>query len=153
MDLSVREVATLLGRSSRTVRAQLARGELAGVKRNGRWRVARQSLPLTEAQRRSLQGKADALRQTVEDVFPSGRARDLAEADRAMVRLRVLLRVAQDLGLLSPAGLRFACGRLQTAGRMVGGWRKRVEGVQSRAGEDPAGVQISGDGSPAAAGA
>ena len=85
--------------------------------------------------------------------FPRGRARDLEEADRAMVRLRVLLRVAEELGLLSPSALRFACGRLQTAGRMVGGWRKRVEGVASHAGGNPAAGPISGDGSPAATGA
>jgi hypothetical protein len=79
--------------------------------------------------------------------FPSGRALDLEEADRSIVRLRVLLRVAHELGLLSPSALRFACGQLQTAGKMVGGWRKRVDKHDSFA------EQYSGDGPPAAAGA
>ena len=70
MELSVREAATLMGRSPRTVRAQLARGELPGVKRGGRWRVQRRHLPLTEDQRRALQTKADGIRQLVDDALP-----------------------------------------------------------------------------------
>ena len=57
--------------------------------------------------------------------FPATRYRHLEAADEAIVRLRTLLRLAQALGLLSPKGLRFAAGRLQAAGRMLGGWRKR----------------------------
>lgn len=87
MDLTVREVATLLGRSSRTVRAQVARGELAGVKRNGLWRIPRQNLPLTEAQRRSLQSKAEALRQTVESVLPSRLALSPGQRTRSLADL------------------------------------------------------------------
>jgi hypothetical protein len=113
MDLSVREVATLLGRSSRTVRAQLARGELAGVKRNGRWRIARHNLALTDAQRRSLQGKADTLRQAVEDSLPSRmaatpgqRSRSVADLDafRCGARLLAALRMA---GPEAPAAATF----------------------------------------------
>ncbi len=51
MDLSVREAALLTGRSPRTLRAQLARGEMPGVKRNGRWVLDRRNLPLTDDQR------------------------------------------------------------------------------------------------------
>ena len=57
--------------------------------------------------------------------FPATRGRHLEAADEAIVRLRTLLRLAEALGLLSPRGLRFAAGRLQAAGRMLGGWRKR----------------------------
>lgn len=60
--------------------------------------------------------------------FPAGRAEHLRAADHAVVCLRVLLRLACDLGMVSPGGLRFATGRLRTIGRMIGGWRKRVEG-------------------------
>ncbi len=42
MKLSARETATLLGRNIRTVRGQLARGELPGVKEDGRWVVKRE---------------------------------------------------------------------------------------------------------------
>ena len=51
MELTVREAAALMGRSARPVRAQVARGELPGVKRGGRWLIPRKALPLTEAQR------------------------------------------------------------------------------------------------------
>ena len=50
MDLSVREVATLLDVSVRTVRARLQRGELPGRKVEGTWRIQRQDVPLTEDQ-------------------------------------------------------------------------------------------------------
>jgi len=64
--------------------------------------------------------------------FPARRAEHLEAADGALVRLRCLLRLAQESGQLSAGGLRYASGRLQAAGRMVGGWRKRVEGTMVR---------------------
>ena len=88
MELSVREAAQLTGRSPRTLRAQLARGEVPGVKRHGRWVLERRHLPLTEAQRRRLSQRADDIRRKVEDVLPSraagrrgDRARSLADLD------------------------------------------------------------------------
>lgn len=104
MELSVREVATLLGRSGRTVRAQLARGELAGVKRNGRWRIARQNLPLTEAQRRSLQSKADTLRQAVEEALPSRMAATPGQRSRSVADLDAFRSGAQLLAAMRAAG-------------------------------------------------
>jgi excisionase family DNA binding protein len=71
MELTVREAATLLGRSPRTVRDQLVRGDLPGRKRGGRWTIAREALPLTEAQRRALQARADQIREVVEEALPS----------------------------------------------------------------------------------
>jgi hypothetical protein len=59
--------------------------------------------------------------------FPATRPRHLEQADEAIVRLRVLLRLARDLGLLSAGGTRYATGRLSEIGRMIGGWRKRVD--------------------------
>jgi len=59
--------------------------------------------------------------------FRVGRVEHLRHADEAIVRLRTLLRLARDLGLVSPRGLRFATGRLRAIGRMLGGWRKRVD--------------------------
>jgi hypothetical protein len=84
--------------------------------------------------------------------FPDTRAADLAGADRAIVRLRVLLRLGRDLSLLSPGGLRFATGRLEAAGKMIGGWRKRVEASGGRRGPRLLASADSGDGPPAAAG-
>ena len=71
MELSVREAAALLDRSPRTLRAQLARGELPAVKRSGQWWVHRRDLPLTEAQRRRAADKAESVRRAVDDVLPS----------------------------------------------------------------------------------
>lgn len=58
--------------------------------------------------------------------FPATRLDDLRQADRAIVRLRSRLRLARDLALLSPGGLRFAEGKLRVIGRMVGGWQKKL---------------------------
>jgi hypothetical protein len=103
MELSVREAATLCGKSPRTLRAQLARGELPGVKRNGRWRVDRRHLPLTEAQRRALQARADGVRRLVEDALPSRTAtkrgepaRSLADLDAFRVTVALMNRVSED---------------------------------------------------------
>jgi hypothetical protein len=58
--------------------------------------------------------------------FPVDRAHHLQEADAAVVRLRIFLRLARDVGIQSPGGVRYAAGRLRAIGRMIGGWRKRV---------------------------
>ncbi len=76
MDLSVREAATLLGRSPRTLRGQLARGEIPGRKRGGRWVIPRHELPLNERQRRVLQERGDAMRTALEDALPAAARRN-----------------------------------------------------------------------------
>ena len=62
--------------------------------------------------------------------FPDGRADTLADADRCVASLRVLLRLARDLDRSTPAQLRHASERLRVIGRQLGGWRKRVTGPQ-----------------------
>lgn len=57
--------------------------------------------------------------------FPENRADHQRAADEAIVRLRVRLRVARDLGLLSAGAHRHLAGLLISSGRMLGGWRKR----------------------------
>ena len=103
MDLSAREAATLLGRNLRTVRGQLARGELPGAKRNGRWVLSREDLPLTESQRRTLQAKAGRVRRAVEDALPSrlarrqgDRSRSLADLDAFRLGAELLAEVRAD---------------------------------------------------------
>ncbi len=81
--------------------------------------------------------------------FPARRPRHLETADENIVRLRALLRLAAALGCLSAGGLRYATGRLAAIGRMVGGWRKRLERSARRIGGAPA-ARASGDGPPAA---
>jgi len=104
MELSVREAATLMGCSPRTVRAQLARGELPGKKRNGRWRVDRRNLPLTEAQHRVLQEKAQAVRDAVEAALPSRTARRAGDRGRSVYDLDAFRAGAEVLRSLRAAG-------------------------------------------------
>lgn len=59
--------------------------------------------------------------------FPEERANRLRLADDEVARLRVMLRLASDLGLLSAGAARLLHARLDDIGRMIGGWRKRVE--------------------------
>jgi excisionase family DNA binding protein len=87
MELSVREAATLMGRSPRTVRAQVARGELPGIKKNGQWRIRRRHLPLTEAQHLALQEKAQNVRDAVESVLPSRIARHSSDRTKSIIDL------------------------------------------------------------------
>ena len=78
--------------------------------------------------------------------FPERRAAYLERADAKVVVLRTRLRLARQLGILSARRLRFACDRLRKIGRMVGGWRKRVQPAVLGSGHGT----ISGDGPPAA---
>ncbi|HEX9730704.1 MAG TPA: hypothetical protein VGG06_01820 [Thermoanaerobaculia bacterium] len=87
--------------------------------------------------------------------FPATRARHLETADHGIVRLRVLLRLARDVELLSAGGLRFASGRLRVMGRMIGGWRKRLKAARPGPGKERPARRVlaqraSGDGLPAA---
>lgn len=66
MDLSLQDVATLLGCSPRTLRARLARGDVTGRKVGSRWLIDRDALPLTADQRRALRERVDGVRATVE---------------------------------------------------------------------------------------
>ncbi len=112
MDLTVREAAVVLGRRPRTVRAQLARGELPGKKRGGRWRVDDRELPLSEAQRRALQRKADRVRRVVEDALPSRMATSRGQRSRSIADLDAFRRGAEVL-----AEMRRDCQVLDGAAR------------------------------------
>ncbi|MCC7011182.1 MAG: helix-turn-helix domain-containing protein [Planctomycetes bacterium] len=105
MDLSLREAAALLGRNPRTLRAQLARGEIAGRKSGKHWLVPRHSLPLTEAQRRTLQVRADELRAAVDEALPSRTATDRGPRRRSVADLdcfRAAQRVLRDMRAQAP---------------------------------------------------
>lgn len=70
--------------------------------------------------------------------FPVSRDRHLEAADEAVVRARVMLRLARDVGAMSAGGHRHASGRLLVIGRMIGGWRKRrARGPRSNSGSSP----------------
>lgn len=87
MELSARETAALMGLSPRAIRARLARGDLPGTKRNGRWCVPRHRVPLTEGQRQTLQSKADTIRDAVEEVLPSRLAESHGRRHRSLADL------------------------------------------------------------------
>lgn len=104
MELSVREVAVLSGTSSRTIRARMARGELPAVKRNGRWKIDRRHLPLTEAQHRHLQAKAEGVRQSLEAVLPPRLAATAGQRSRSLVDLDSFRRGSELLAELRSSG-------------------------------------------------
>ncbi|MEM7198739.1 MAG: helix-turn-helix domain-containing protein [Planctomycetota bacterium] len=58
MDMTLAEVAQLLGRTERQVRYAIRRGTLTGRKVAGRWRVDSETLPLTDAQRAEVRRRA-----------------------------------------------------------------------------------------------
>lgn len=104
MDISLREAATIIGRKPRTLRAQLARGEIPGNKRNGRWFIAYQDLPLNEMQRRRLQVQVQEIREAVEQALPSrltkernSRKRSLADLDTFNIGRELLLTMRSQL--------------------------------------------------------
>ena len=66
MELTLTQAATLVGVSPLTLRDRLARGDVPGAKRGGRWHVDSHGLPLSESQRRSMQARADEIRSVVE---------------------------------------------------------------------------------------
>ncbi len=110
MELSVREAATLLGRSRRTVRSQLQSGELPGRKRGGRWHIERRDLPLTEAQRVALGARAEKIRQTVEKVLPSRMARSRSQHRRSIADLDAFRLGARVLAEIRSEGAGEALG-------------------------------------------
>ena len=62
-----------------------------------------------------------------------GRDRDLhlEEADDVLVVLRVRLRLAEKVGLIQDQQLVFLTGELDSIGRQVGGWQRRLHGDTS----------------------
>ena len=100
MELSVREAATLLGVSPRTVRARIARGDLLAVRDGATWRLDDRDLPLSATDRRRLQARADAVRRTVDAALPSRAARGRRDRGRSVADLdafRLAMTVWQQL--------------------------------------------------------
>jgi hypothetical protein len=56
--------------------------------------------------------------------FPAVRDAQLQIADLALLRVRVLLRVAHDTQELPSKTLRWLASELDSCGRMLGGWRR-----------------------------
>ena len=66
MNLSIREAATLLKRSERTLRDQVKRGVIRARKVNNKWVIREADLPLSEDRRLARRAQADAVRGAVE---------------------------------------------------------------------------------------
>ena len=88
--------------------------------------VLRLLAPVRGHARRLLCAVASAL------TFPSRRSLHLRRADEAVVEVRVLLRLLRDAGGISPGGARALAQALDTAGRMLGGWRRAWERPRHR---------------------
>jgi hypothetical protein len=102
MELTIHEASALLGKSPRTVRAQVAQGVIPGTKRNGTWRIASEMLPLTEVQRRSLLRRAQEARDAVERALPA-RLRGETPRVRSVRDFEPFARLADVLGATDPA--------------------------------------------------
>ena len=62
----------------------------------------------------------------VEAGHASAKDRPLYRADRLLDQLRILLRLAHDLGLFPAQRYEHAAERVAELGRMLGGWKKRA---------------------------
>jgi len=71
--------------------------------------------------------------------FASARGDHQAAADRALTRLKVLVRLARDTGVLRERGAQHIGRQLVEIGRILGGWRRR--GNSSRGEEAPSPAQ------------
>jgi hypothetical protein len=99
-----------------------------------RW-VMQETLLFPRAYRSSLVERShgagiDLLLRLTEARFGgTARAAALSQANLELDKLRVLLRLAKDLRLLSVKKYLEGAARLHEIGRMIGGWKKSPQGV------------------------
>lgn len=58
--------------------------------------------------------------------FVAGRAEHVDGAERALARLKVLVRLASDVGVIDLAARERLGEQVATIGRMIGGWRRHA---------------------------
>ena len=73
----------------------------------------------------------DILSGIVEARYSARKSDILRQADLHLELLRVLLRMTKDLALLDNRGYEHASRRIAEAGKMMGGWRKQRDKVES----------------------
>ena len=73
---------------------------------------------------RAVARSLELLESLVESAYAADKRAALERAARNVNSLRFLLRLSEDLKLLSADSHEFASGRLEEIGRMTGGWRK-----------------------------
>lgn len=83
MTITISEAATLLGKSKRQIRYMIQQGKLKAEKAGKEWLINREHLPLSEAQLKSLERKAQQVRSVIDDAIgkpADGIVRDAREA-------------------------------------------------------------------------
>jgi len=84
-----------------------------------------QHVPATSVGSRVQAGTLD-LCEGVAVALATRRPEAIAELDVRLVRLRVVLRLALDVGDVPESSFLFLSRELDTIGRQIGGWRKRT---------------------------
>ncbi len=83
MDLSIAQAAATLGKTERQIRYLIKTGRLKARRDGGRWLIASDDLPLSPAQRESMQKNVEAARQAVEQaIAPATAAADGKATER-----------------------------------------------------------------------
>lgn len=67
----------------------------------------------------------DVVERLVEARYQRDRQGTLSRINLDLEKLRLLLRLAHDQRVLDPKALAYACGEIDQAGRMVGGWLRQ----------------------------
>lgn len=148
MELSLAEAARLLGKSERQVRYLIKSGAFPAQKVDGRWRIQRQDLPLSEGQQRAAERKAErAVEVALEVLRPGAGSAEGGPRRYSVVELRAYREGAplyRDLvgtaGADHPAAqflrealMLLACGCHEYQGREKAGFYSRAREQASRA--------------------
>lgn len=104
MDLTLQQAADLLAVRPRTLRDQLRRGAIRGRKSDGRWIIRKADLPLTDADRRALQGKLAAFHDAIDRAVPPRIRGDVGLGSVEQLDVFVLVRdLHAEIGAAHPA--------------------------------------------------
>jgi len=71
----------------------------------------------------------DVVERLVEARYQKDRQGILTRINLDLEKLRLLLRLAHNQRVLDPKAIEFACGEIDQAGRMIGGWLRQQRGV------------------------
>lgn len=72
----------------------------------------------------------DIIEGIIEARYSRKKSDTLRRIDLCMEKLRVLLRMCNELKYLDHNGYEYASKKINEAGKMVGGWRKQQEGLR-----------------------
>jgi hypothetical protein len=80
----------------------------------------------------------DVLEHLTSAAYSTDKTEDLQEANRALQRTRILVRLARDLGMITERQYEFATPKIVELGKQIGGWRKQQEKGGGRTGKPEA---------------